>query len=300
MEAQAHALEDPIDAFLDHLLVERGASPHTVTAYRLDLAKISEFFKEIGLLSWADISSIQLVAYEAKLGPPMARSSAQRRMSAFRSFLKFLKRRNLGPTVDLPSTHGIRKSKSLPKALRPGARDALLDTPDEGTVGSIRDHALLELIYGAGLRVSEAVGLELGDLALEERTIRVVGKRGKVRRIPLPETTINTLRRYISEARPKLVRKGSSLVFLTNRGLPVRRQNVYGLLVKTAHAAGIEESVGPHRLRHTYAVDLLRGGADLRAVQELLGHESIATTQIYTGLDLDEVQLAYKKAFPRG
>lgn len=300
MEAENHPLADLVETFLDHLLVEKGASPHTVSAYRSDLSQAQKFFAEQRMVHWSDLTSSALIAYESTLGPPLSRATAQRRMSALRSFLKFLKRRNLGPTVDLPSSAGFRRARALPKALRAGARDAILDLPNQGTAPQIRDQALLEIIYGGGLRVSEAVGLEMGDLSLEEGTIRVVGKRGKVRRVPLPETTILTLRRYLAEARPSLVSRGSSLVFLTNTGLAVLRQNVYGMLARQALAVGIEGPVGPHRLRHTYAVDLLRGGADLRAVQELLGHESIATTQIYTGLDLDQVQKTYKESHPRG
>lgn len=299
MEAPGPALTEPIEWFLDHLKVERAASPHTVLAYQGDLMGAAAFFQARGLADWADLESPELLRYEASLGPPLAQTTAQRRLSALRSFLKFLKRNRYGPKTDLPSTGGFRKKKVVPRALGREQLEALLQGPDVAKPNGLRDRALMELIYGAGLRVSEAVGLETNALSLEDRMVRVTGKRGKVRQVPLPETTVAWLERYRREARPALARRPQARFLLGDRGGPMLRQTAYDRLTRYAALAGLPEGVSPHTLRHTYAVHLLKGGADLRAVQELLGHASVATTQVYTQLDLAEVRRRYEGAHPR-
>jgi integrase/recombinase XerD len=157
----------------------------------------------------------------------------------------------------------------------------------------------MELVYGAGLRISEAVELRLEELDLDTAAFRVTGKRGKTRWLPLPRFTLPWVEKYLLEARPKLVRRPVAQVFVGTRGGRFSRQNAYMVLQRHARAAGIEKKLSPHVLRHTYAVHLLQGGADLRAVQELLGHASISTTQVYTQLDLEEVRRKYRQAHPR-
>jgi integrase/recombinase XerD len=299
METQTGPLGEAVEWFLDHLAVEKGASGHTLTAYRNDLGIAGTFFAQLGLSSWASLAEPELARYEASLAKGIARSTAQRRLSSLRSFLKFLKSRNVGPNSDLPGTGGFKKPKSLPKALAHDQMLAMLEAADASTVAGLRDRALMELIYGAGLRVSEAVALKIEELDIENAAIRVTGKRGKTRWIPVPRQTMNWLKRYLESARPQLVSRATDLVILSNRGLPLLRQTAYKKIEQYASRAGIEGGVSPHVLRHTYAVHLLQGGADLRAVQELLGHESIATTQIYTNLDLDEVKKRYRAAHPR-
>lgn len=299
METQGSALSEPIAWFLDHLMVERGVSEHTVAAYRNDLSQAAKFFEDHGVRSWSQLSDETVSKFESSLGHGYSISTAQRRLSALRSLLKFLKKNGVGPEADLPATGGFKRKRALPKALDLQRLEKMLDAPDLSTAVGIRDRTLMELIYGAGLRVSEAVGLRREDLDLGVGALRVTGKRGKTRWIPLPDETLNWVRRYLDESRPHLVKSASSLIILSDRGKPLIRQTAYKKLDRFAHEAGIEEGVSPHVLRHTYAVHLLKGGADLRAVQELLGHESIATTQVYTQLDLDEVRKRYKKAHPR-
>jgi len=299
MEAEAHALGEEIEWFLDHLRVEKGASEHTTLAYHNDLEKAAFFFHKLGLTAWRELAAQQLMQYESSLGPKIARTTAQRRLSALRSFLKFLKKNGEGPSTDLPSTGGFKKAKSLPKALPMEQMLALLGIPDLSKPNGIRDRALLELIYGAGLRVSEAVGLEMSNLALEERSVLIHGKRGKVRHVPLPGETVAWLERYLQDGRPHLAKRANNRVLLSDHGLILLRQTAYDILEKYAKRAGLPDGTSPHTLRHTYAVHLLKGGADLRAVQELLGHESIATTQVYTQLDMEEVRAKYLKAHPR-
>ena len=292
------ALADGIEEFLDHLRADRGASEHTIAAYRNDLGQAGKFFATLSVASWTDLDAPLMHRFQASLRPPMAVGTAQRRLSALRSLLKFLRRR-YGGSGELPSTGGYRKPKTLPKALSREDLERLLSAPDLSKPTGLRDRAMMELIYGAGLRVSEATQLEVSNYDAHEGALRVTGKRGKTRWVPLPEMTRQWLDRYIADARSSLAKRPSALVFLSDRGLPACRQTVYNRLARYAIEAGLEAHVSPHILRHTYAVHLLKGGADLRAVQELLGHESIATTQVYTQLDLAEVQRAYRKAHPR-
>lgn len=299
MEAERSELVRGVGLFLNQLAIDRGASPHTVAAYRNDLSQAVDFFTKIGLKSWTELVATDLMRFQSTLGAPLAITTAQRRMSSVRSLIKFLKKERMGPVADLPSVGGFKKPKMLPKALSIEQLEAALGVPDIGKPQGLRDRALMELIYGAGLRVTEAVTLNLSEVDLTESAIRLTGKRGKIRWAPLPEQTRAWLAKYLTDARPSLVKRPSGLVFLSDTGRPLLRQTVYKKLAQFARLAGIEEGVSPHTLRHTYAVHLLKGGADLRAVQELLGHESISTTQIYTQLDLGEVQKKYLAAHPR-
>lgn len=302
MEAEVLAWEEPVEWFLDHLQGERGASSHTIAGYRNDLSVAREFFMGIEVESWADLTPAIVSRYVASLGPPISTATAQRRLSALRSLLKFLKKRGEGPSMDLPDTGGFKKPKKLPKALPAAALIEVLEGPDLAKPEGLRDRALLELIYGAGLRVSEAISVRMAEIDLIERAIRVTGKRGKTRWVPLPGETSTWLKRYIESARPQLVARGkvaTDILIVSDRGRAMARQTVDARVATYARRAGIETRVSPHTLRHTYAVHLLQGGADLRSVQELLGHESIATTQVYTHLDLTQVRSAYDKAHPR-
>jgi integrase/recombinase XerD len=222
-----------------------------------------------------------------------------RRTSSLRSLLKFLKKNGEGPSIDLPTLTSVRRPKRLPKALTLQELASLLNAPDLTTPTGLRDRALMELVYGAGLRVSEAIGLRVEELELDTAAFRVTGKRGKVRWLPVPRFTLPWLEKYIREARPKLVKRPMAQLFLGSRGGALSRQSAYLILQTHAKAAGLERKVSPHVLRHTYAVHLLQGGADLRSVQELLGHASISTTQVYTQLDMQEVARKYRKAHPR-
>ena len=298
METQT--LSDGIAGYLDHLKVERGASIHTIEAYRRDLEQAARLFEGRGVPDWDKLSAQDMIAFEGTLAPPLARSTAQRKMSSIRSFLKFLKRRGAGPEVDTSIRISYRKAKILPKALVEHQRDGLFDAMSDSSISSIRDRALFELVYGAGLRVTEVAELEMASLDMENGAVRVHGKRGKTRMVPLPAETLGWLNRYLTEARSVLVKKPTGRVFVSDRGKPILRQTVYSRLNRYARAAGISKAIGPHTLRHSYAVDLLKGGADLRSVQELLGHESIATTQVYTLLDLDAVRAQFESAHPRG
>lgn len=253
----------------------------------------------LNVCDWRSLTMEQMLRYQISLRPPMKASTTMRRTSSLRSFLKFLKKNGQGPDVDLPSIKGVRKPKILPKALPLEELTALLNAPDLSKPEGLRDRALMELVYGAGLRISEAVELRIEELDLDSAAFRVTGKRGKTRWLPIPRFTMTWIEKYLQEGRPKLVKSAMAELFVSTRGKKMSRQNAYMSLQKHVQAAGIERKVSPHTLRHTYAVHLLKGGADLRAVQELLGHSSISTTQIYTQLDMGEVARNYKKAHPR-
>ncbi len=199
----------------------------------------------------------------------------------------------------MPSTGGLKSPKRLPKALSWEELTRLLETAPGDSLVSLRDRAFLELIYGAGLRVSEAAGLCVEELRLEDAAVRVTGKRGKTRWVPLPGETMVWLRKWMVEGRPEMLTRAVAEVFVGTSGKPLSRQSAYHIVHRANVRSGITKTVSPHTLRHTYAVHLVRGGADLRAVQELLGHASIDTTQVYTQLDTDAVVADYRRAHPR-
>ncbi|MBL8088627.1 MAG: tyrosine recombinase [Chthonomonas sp.] len=286
-----------IEEFLDEFRHERGVSENTILAYRNDLTIAAQLFETAGLERWADLDAARILQFERSLGAPLAPTTAARRLSALRSLLKYLQRRR-GIAIEMPETGQRKNRRPVPKALSVDDCNRLLESADLSTPSGLRDRALLELLYGAGLRISEAVTLPISAIDRESVTLRVHGKRNKTRLIPIPGETLEWIERYLRDARPRLVKKPREEVLLSDRGLQMRRTTAFANLERLSVRAGLPP-VSPHDLRHTYAVHLLKGGADLRAVQELLGHESISTTQIYTQLDMDEVRRKYAKAHPR-
>ncbi|RYG88625.1 hypothetical protein EON77_00370 [bacterium] len=297
VEAQGE-LEDAVEAFLDHLRADRGASSHTLAAYANDLTALAASLRAGGLQSWEALGADDLAIVDRHLADLPSQRSAMRRSSALRSFLKFLRRQGVAIGVELPEGTSFRPGKSLPKALDAVSVETLLaGEPETPTLR--RDLALFALVYGAGLRISEAVELPVRAFSIEERTVRVRGKGEKTRVIPLPLPCAQEIETYLREVRPVLAVKPTERLFVADRGGDLGRQRAYAILARLAASKGVSGRFGPHALRHSYAVHLLNGGADLRAVQELLGHESIATTQIYTALQMDEVQRRYDAAHPR-
>lgn len=230
----------------------------------------------------------------------MAASTRLRRLSSLRRLLRLLHREGRLSSLQLPDGSGVRRPKRLPKALSLGEMAAILQAADTSTPLGLRDRALMELIYGAGLRVSEACGLRLDEAILDSACLRVTGKRGKTRIVPLPALTLPWIETWLKEGRPKLAKRPRAEVLLGAKGGELSRKVAYDRLQLMAVKAGVERHTSPHILRHTYAVHLLQGGADLRALQELLGHESIVTTQVYTQLDMEQVRQKFRQAHPRG
>jgi integrase/recombinase XerD len=299
ISAEEDQLAGEIGWFLDHLAGERRASIHTVSAYDRDLRQIAQWLRDYGVDSFLQTTGDASAMVRSKLAG-YAPTTIQRKLSALRSAIGFISRRRGEGPSKLPSTGGFRKPKTLPKALSLTEMEALCSSPNLSEPVGLRDHAMIELLFGAGLRVSELVGLRLEDYSESESVLRIFGKREKVRLVPLPVQTHNCLRDYLKGARGKLTGLDSgSYVFLNHRGNRLSRSGVFRILRGHAKNAGIEKDIGPHTLRHTYAVHLVKNGADLRSVQELLGHASIATTEVYTHLDMETVREKYAASHPR-
>jgi integrase/recombinase XerD len=262
------------------LTIQARRSPRTVDAYRRDLAALHAFVdKDV-----ADVTSGELESWVASMrAEGLAASTIARRVSAVRAFFRHLvligtRAENPAASVQLP-----RRGRTLPRALSPAETERLIDAAVGSTPRALRDRALVELLYGAGLRVSEAVGLEKNGVALEDRVVRVVGKGGKERLVPLGRPAAEAVRRYLALGRPHLDRRYRPELFLNARGGALTRAGAFLILRKLADRAGLEPGrVHPHLLRHSFATHLLEGGADLRSVQEMLGHADLGTTERYT------------------
>ncbi len=271
-------------------------APRTVEAYRRDLADLEAWLGG----SPADATAEQLAAYVAQLrADGLAATTIARRVAALRSFYRhqvLLAARSDNPAAELELP---RRRRPLPKTLSPGEVERLIDAATGTTPRSLRDRALVELLYGAGLRVSEAVGLERPAVDLEQRLVRCVGKGSKERVVPIGREAVEALRRYLARGRPHLDRRHRPEVFLNAQGGALTRAGAFLILRRLAGEAGLEpERVHPHLLRHSFATHLLEGGADLRSVQEMLGHADLATTELYTHVSDRRRRELYFQAHP--
>jgi integrase/recombinase XerD len=303
---------DPIETcvgrYLDHLAVERGLSAHTLDAYRRDLGRYVAFLRSRSMIDPSDIDDGLVRSFVASVsasthGPnerPYRATSVARTLSSIRSFHRFLVREGV---TDRDPARGVSQPKlprALPHPLTVDEIARLLDAPDGATPAGQRDRAILELLYGSGLRVSELTGLDVDDLDLDAGTVRVLGKGGKEREVPVGRYGRDAVETYLVRARPAFARgRGRGALFLNQRGGRLSRQSCDRMLRAVARAAGIDRAVSLHTLRHSYATHLLEGGADVRVVQELLGHASVATTQIYTLVTREHLREVYYTSHPR-
>lgn len=278
------SLDQAVDRFLDHVKVERNLSPNTVEAYSRDLARLCNFLDGRGRRQVDGVGPEDLTEYLLHLADEgLSPRSRARALVAVRGWFRFLVGDQLLDRDPTETLAAPRFGRKLPEVLGEGAVEALLAAPPLDTPRGLRDSAMLEVLYASGLRVSELVNLSLRDVNLTAGYLRVTGKGRKQRMIPLGEVAADRLAHYIDQARPGFVRNASEkAVFLTGRGRPMTRQGFWKLLRRYAAAAGIRESISPHKLRHSFATHLIERGADLRAVQAMLGHADISTTQIYT------------------
>jgi integrase/recombinase XerD len=296
--------EEWVDGFLDYLGRERQLSPHTLNAYATDLTQFVDYLVRADRLEPAEWDATLWEGFIYYLRRrSMSEASIARKLSAARAFLRYLHRRGLLSDEPPAALSPARPRRALPVVLTPSEiRRLLLQPPLDNPLG-IRDRAMLEVMYATGLRVSELLGLRMEHLNLTDRVLRVQGKRGRERLVPLTESAAYWLQRYLSEARPKLLPRRKTgvpdRVFLNDRGTPLSRITFWNKVQLYAASAGITKKVTPHTLRHSFAVHLLSGGADLRAVQELLGHSDITTTQLYTQVSLERLKEVYKKSHPR-
>lgn len=287
--------------YLEELRVERGLSEATARAYRADLRRFAAWCGERGGDPLAaDTGTVRdyLAALDARGISPRSRARALAAMRGLFRYLTGRGRLQADPTELLKVREGRRR---LPRALRSDEVERLLDVVPTGTGSGVRDRAMLEVAYGCGLRVSELVGLQLGDVDLEEGLVRVRGKGGKHRLVPLGDMAVEWLRRWLADGRPAQVRRvAEAAVFLGRGGRPMSRQWFARMLKRYAAMAGIDAGrVSPHVLRHSFATHLLAADADLRAVQAMLGHARIVTTEVYTHVDRERLQQVYRRHHPR-
>lgn len=294
--------------FLDHLSVERGLAENSIAAYRRDLRRFATFL-ELENLALAKVEPRSLQLFQTWLkSEKLSQSSISRILSTMRTFFGYLSRENgfVDPTTELEKARQVRR---LPKALTVAEIVSMIEAAyHEGNPISLRDRALLELLYGSGARISEIVNLDLSDVHQiasadqQIETLKLVGKGGKERIVPLGSYASAALQDYLTRTRPMLVMnsaKRTSALFLNQQGTRLSRQSAWQFVLNAAKSAGISAKVSPHVFRHSYATHLLDGGADIRVVQELLGHASVTTTQIYTLITIDKVRETYSLAHPR-
>jgi integrase/recombinase XerD len=305
-------LEVEVDRYLRHLAIERGRSPHTLAAYRRDLAALLEATRRAGAGMPSELSAEMVADFARGLRErpePLAASSVARMLSSVRGFTRFLVDEGLverDPAADLTAPKQVDR---LPKALTIGQVEALLAATEGDEPAQLRDHALLELLYATGARVSEAVALNVDDLVGSEGAadlVRLLGKGSKQRLVPVGSYARSALDAYLVRARPLLSVRGRATpaLFLGMRGARLSRQSAWLVIRAAAERAHLDDQLGghgisPHSLRHSFATHLLQGGADVRVVQELLGHASVATTQIYTRVTADALRDMYVTAHPR-
>lgn len=293
-----------LESFVNYLSVERGLSGHTLSAYRNDLSSLVDFISESEqpATNWSEVDENDIRSFLSDLDDRgYAPSTKSRKIASVKSFFKFMKQEEFVSDNPMTEVRQPRAGQSLPKALSIEEVDLLLGSgSDKDSVEEARDMAMIELMYAAGLRVSELVGLNLRDVDLDAGTVRTIGKGSKERVIPIYDTAVDSISEYITYSRPVHVKfAAEEAMFLNRRGGRLTRQAFWLRLNKLATKAGISSKITPHMLRHSFATHLLHGGASLRHVQELLGHSSIATTQIYTHLTNEHVRSEYAKAHPR-
>jgi integrase/recombinase XerD len=304
VEPTARSHEQLVLDFVAYLEFERGLSRNTMEAYRADLLQYGEFLERRARTALT-AEPVDVADFLASLtgadGASASRATVSRKAACLRSFYRHLRRDELldgDPTASLTSP---RRSRRLPHVLTRAEVAKLLEHPDGAEPLDLRDRALLELMYACGLRASETIGLEVTDLDLDELVLRAHGKGSKERQVPLGRTAAEAVRRYLARGRPQLV-AGVAVqprLFVNYRGGALTRQGLYKVVDRHAKAVGLADKMSPHTLRHSFATHLLAGGCDLRAVQEMLGHADVTTTQLYTHLSSERLKDVYFRAHPR-
>jgi len=302
------AIARAVRTYLDHLSVERGLAANTLSSYQRDLRRYLQFLDRTGVGGLDEVSEATVAAFLVALRegdadhPPLSSTSAARTVVAVRGFHRFALADGLAGDDPARAVKPPTPAKRLPKALPLSDVEAILDAAGApGTALALRDRALLEVLYGTGARISEAVGLDVDDLDTVDQTVLLRGKGGKQRLVPVGSFALAAVDAYLVRARPELVATGAgtAALFLNARGGRLSRQSAWAVLVKAAERAGVTRDVSPHTLRHSFATHLLDGGADVRVVQELLGHASVTTTQVYTLVTVDSLREVFASAHPR-
>lgn len=297
-----------MDRYLDHLTVERGAAANTVSSYRRDLERYRLYLTSRGIDRLSEVTEndvreflVDLRRGDAEAGvTPLADSSIARTLVAVRGFHKFASAEGV---VDVDVAHAVRPprpARRLPKSLPVDEVLAILDSAGAADhPRALRDRALLELLYSCGARISEAIALDVDDIDTGTRAVRLSGKGGKERVVPVGGPAVEAIDAYLVRGRPALASRANPALFLNARGGRLSRQSAWQVLVDAAQRVGLDKAVSPHTLRHSFATHLLDGGADVRVVQELLGHASVTTTQVYTLVTVNTMREVYATAHPR-
>jgi integrase/recombinase XerD len=297
-----------VRSYLDHLAVERAVAANTLTSYRRDLLRYTEYLAQRGVTAMTEVDPATVSGFLAYLRqgdddhPPLSATSAARAVIAVRGMHRFAVRDGLLGSDVSREIKPPAPARRLPKAIPIEDVERLLDAAGfDQTPLAVRDRALLELLYSTGARISEAVGLAVDDLDLADRSVLLSGKGGKQRRVPVGSFAVSSLSAYLVRSRPQLAAKGlgTPALFLNGRGGRLSRQSAWTVLRASAEKAGLNADISPHTLRHSFATHLMEGGADVRVVQELLGHASVTTTQIYTLVTVDRLREVYASAHPR-
>ena len=295
-------LAEQVEDYLRYSQIERGLSANTITSYRQDLTAFINFLKKEHLKTWPT-KALDIDAFLAQQRDlNKATSSISRLISSLRKFYQWLVRQNIQKINPMLEIDSPKKRRSLPVALTVDEINHLLEQPNTNKKLGLRDRALLETLYATGIRVSELINLKFNDLHEELKLIKVFGKGSKERLIPISEVALFWIESYKEKVRDPLILKvgqNCDFIFLNSRGTALTRQAVWQIIKKYCNMAGIQKNVTPHTLRHTFATHLLENGADLRVVQEILGHSDISTTQIYTNLSQKHILQVYAKTHPR-
>jgi integrase/recombinase XerD len=294
-------MNEQITEYLHYLNIERGLSANTRKSYERDLEQYLAFLKEQNITDWQQVDRYMVISYlEEMNNQKKAAATITRTISALRRFHQFLRQERLTDHDPMQHIDTPKKAQKLPSTLTLAEVEKIIEAPDTSKLLGIRDRAILEVMYATGMRVSELVGLKLGDLHLSLGLVQTIGKGDKERIIPLGDHAIRWLERYLDEVRPLLVKNDSEThLFVNNHGTGLSRQGIWKNLKQIVREAGVHKTVTPHTLRHSFATHLLENGADLRTVQELLGHADISTTQIYTHITKKRMTDVYKQHFPR-
>src|SRR5688572_5942422 len=290
--------------FLGYLEFERGLSRNTLEAYRTDPLQFGRWLAERGLsadtVTGREVSDFVAALAAGNGKPPASPATIHRKAACLRSFYRHLRREGVRDSDPTSAISSPRRGRKLPRVLSRDEVQKLLAAPRGTEPASLRDRALLELMYACGLRASEAIGLELTDVDVDEQVLRARGKGSKERLVPVGRAAVDAVRIYLERGRPALVRnRPVPHLFVNFRGGPLTRQGLYKIVRRHAATVGLADRMSPHTLRHTFATHLLSGGCDLRSVQEMLGHADVATTQLYTHLSADRLKDVYFKAHPR-
>jgi integrase/recombinase XerD len=301
MPEEGAVLRFHLERFDDFLNLEQGSSPNTIEAYRRDIERLVGYATLKGALSPVDVTSRMLREFVYHLKDiGLASSSIRRNISAIRTYFRFLLAEGAAARDPSERLETPTRWRTLPEVLTVDEVLRLLAAPTIDDTMVFRDRAMLELAYGAGLRVSEWITIGIRDVLFEDKLVRVFGKGSKERLVPIGRSAIGAVATYVRELRPKLEKgSGKGALFLNARGAPLTRMGAWKILRQHVERASIEKHVSPHTLRHSFATHLLEGGADLRAVQEMLGHADISTTQIYTHVDREYLRQVHRQFHPR-